>query len=95
MRSYITPDLKEGSQNSDGTGGLELEYEIFAGLRLEVAEQAELIRNVSRAVAADVLCSLQQRWRLSGYCRPIWLKARDYDLTGVMPWWSSLLAGFV
>jgi len=54
-----------------------LEYEILR-LTLEVAEQAELIRNVSRAVAA---CgsSLAEVAVYQGYCRPYGLKDEDYD----------------
>jgi DNA mismatch repair protein MutS len=55
-----------------------LEYEIFAQLRTEVGEQAELIRNVSRAVAAaDVLCGFAEVAVYQGYCRPFMDEGRE------------------
>ncbi len=70
---YITPELKEREARiltaRDDLN--KLEYEIFALLRSEVGEQAELIRNVSRAVAAaDVLCGLAEVAVYQGYRRP-------------------------
>ena len=70
---YITPDLKEREARiltaRDDLN--QLEYEIFIALREEVAQQAEIIRNLSRAVAAaDVLCGLAELAVHQGYCRP-------------------------
>ncbi|QSJ19983.1 DNA mismatch repair protein MutS [Nostoc sp. UHCC 0702] len=70
---YITPDLKEREARiltaRDDLN--QLEYEIFIALREEVAQQAEVIRNLSRAVAAaDVLCGLAELAVQQGYCRP-------------------------
>jgi len=74
--------LKEREANSDGTGGLEpAEYEILR-LTFRVAEQAELIRNVSRAVAAaDVLCGLAEVAVYQGYWT-LWLKDEGLGIDG-------------
>jgi DNA mismatch repair protein MutS len=58
-----------------------LEYEIFTELRLAVGEQAELIRNVSRAVAAaDVLCGLAEVAVYQGYCCPTMMEGREITI---------------
>ncbi len=70
---YITTDLKERETRillarEDLN---RLEYEIFSDLRSQVGEEAELIRNVARSVAAaDVLCGLAEVAVYQGYCRP-------------------------
>ena len=80
---YITPELKEREARIL-TAREDLnrhEYEIFTGLRLEVAELAELIRNVSRAVAAaDVLCGLAEVAVYQGYCRPYMVEGRGITI---------------
>ncbi|MBD2410074.1 DNA mismatch repair protein MutS [Nostoc calcicola FACHB-389] len=80
---YITPDLKEREARiltaRDDLN--QLEYEIFTALREEVAEQAEVIRNLSRAVAAaDVLCALAELAVQQGYCRPEMLSGREINI---------------
>ena len=80
---YITPDLKEREARiltaRDDLN--RLEYEIFTELRLEVGEQAELIRTVSRAVAAaDVLCGLAEIAVYQGYCRPVMVEGREITI---------------
>ena len=80
---YITPELKEREARiltaRDDLN--RLEYEIFGQLRLEVGEQAELIRNVSRAVAAaDVLCGLAEVAVYQGYCRPYMVEGREITI---------------
>ncbi|MEA5552079.1 DNA mismatch repair protein MutS [Anabaena cylindrica UHCC 0172] len=77
---YITPDLKEREARiltaRDDLN--QLEYEIFAALREEVGSHAEIIRNISRAVAAvDVLCGLAELAVHQGYCRPEMLAGRE------------------
>ncbi|MUL37974.1 DNA mismatch repair protein MutS [Gloeocapsopsis sp. AAB1 = 1H9] len=77
---YITPELKERESRilSARDDLNRLEYEVFAQLRSEVAEHAELIRNISRAVAAaDVLCGLAEVAVYQGYCRPEMLQGRE------------------
>ncbi|MDB9374639.1 DNA mismatch repair protein MutS [Nodularia sphaerocarpa] len=76
---YITPELKEREARiltaRDDLN--QLEYEIFVELREEVGEQAEIIRNISRAVAAaDVLCGLAELAVQQGYCRPQMVEGR-------------------
>lgn len=81
---YITPDLKEReSRILTARDDLNrLEYEIFTQLRTEVGEQAELIRNVSRAIAAtDVLCGLAEVAVYQGYCRPNIVAGREITIT--------------
>ncbi|MFM6309296.1 MAG: hypothetical protein ACKPGB_13665, partial [Dolichospermum sp.] len=59
----------------------QLEYEIFNALRDEVGNQDEIIRNVSRAVAAaDVLSGLAQLAAHQGYCRPEMLTSREIEV---------------
>ncbi|MBR8840640.1 MAG: DNA mismatch repair protein MutS [Stigonema ocellatum SAG 48.90 = DSM 106950] len=77
---YITPELKETEARilSARDDLNELEYEVFAALRDEVAAQAEIIRNISRAVAAaDVLCGLAELAVYQGYCRPTMVSGRE------------------
>ncbi|GCL42705.1 DNA mismatch repair protein MutS [Dolichospermum planctonicum] len=80
---YITPDLKEREARiltaRDDLN--QLEYQIFNALRDEVGNQAEIIRNVSRAVAAaDVLSGLAQLAAHQGYCRPEMLTGREIEV---------------
>ncbi len=80
---YITPDLKEREARilSARDDLNELEYEIFTALREEVAQEAEVIRNLSRAVAAaDVLCGLAELAVHQGYCRPEMLSGREINI---------------
>lgn len=71
---YITPDLKEREARlfTLEAETHALEYEIFNRLREQVGAQAEVIRQVARAVAAaDVLCGLAEVALLQGYCCPL------------------------
>jgi DNA mismatch repair protein MutS len=80
---YITPELKEREARilTAREDLNRLEYEIFAGLRSEVGEQAEQIRNVSRAVAAiDILCGLAEVAVHQGYCRPNMVEGREITI---------------
>jgi len=80
---YITPELKE-RENRILTAREDLnrlEYEIFVSLRTEVAQEAELIRNVSRAVAAvDVLGGLAEIAVSQDYCRPNMIEGREINI---------------
>lgn len=70
---YITPELKEREARilTAKEDLNQLEYEIFARLRDEVGEHTDLIREISRAIAAiDVLCGLAEIAVYQGYCRP-------------------------
>jgi DNA mismatch repair protein MutS len=86
---YITPELKEREARiltaRDDLN--QMEYEIFVALREEVATQAEVIRNLSRAVAAvDVLCGLAELAVYQGYCRPEMVEGREiYVVDGRHP----------
>ncbi|WP_337884627.1 DNA mismatch repair protein MutS [Fischerella thermalis] len=86
---YITPELKEREARiltaRDDLN--QMEYEIFVALREEVAAQAEVIRNLSRAVAAvDVLCGLAELAVYQGYCRPEMVEGREiYVVDGRHP----------
>ena len=80
---YITQDLKEREHRIQlAQESLNhLEYEIFAELRSQVGEQAELIRTVARSVAAiDVLCGLAEVAVYQGYCRPEILANREIQI---------------
>ncbi|MEG4230137.1 DNA mismatch repair protein MutS [Microcoleus sp. N9_B2] len=59
----------------------QLEYDIFAKVRSEVGEHAEIIRNVSRAVAAaDILCGLAEVAVYQNYCRPTMTESREIKI---------------
>ncbi|MBW4628887.1 MAG: DNA mismatch repair protein MutS [Brasilonema octagenarum HA4186-MV1] len=80
---YITPELKEREARiltaRDDLN--QLEYEIFVALREDVGGQAEVIRNISRAVAAaDVLCGLAELAVYQGYCRPEMVEGREINI---------------
>jgi DNA mismatch repair protein MutS len=96
---YITPELKEREARiltaRDDLN--QMEYEIFVALREEVGQQAEVIRNLSRAVAAaDVLCGLAELAVHQGYCCPEMVEGREiYVMDGRHPVVEqSLPAGF-
>lgn len=70
---YITPELKERETRiltaQDDLN--QLEYDIFTEVRMKVADQAQPIRDVAKAVAAiDVLTGLAEVAIYQGYCRP-------------------------
>ncbi len=80
---YITPELKEREARiltaRDDLN--RLEYEIFTALREEVGQQADVIRSLSRAVAAaDVLCGFAELAVQQGYCRPEMLSGRKIEI---------------
>ncbi|MCX7596968.1 MAG: DNA mismatch repair protein MutS, partial [Fischerella sp.] len=80
---YITPELKEREVRilTAQDDLYKLEYEIFVALREEVGQQAEVIRNLSRAVAAvDVLCGLAELAVHQGYCRPEVVEGREIKI---------------
>ncbi|HLO85064.1 MAG TPA: DNA mismatch repair protein MutS, partial [Nostocaceae cyanobacterium] len=80
---YITPELKEREARilTARDDLFKLEYEIFVGLRDEVGQEAEVIRNISRAVAAaDVLCGLAELAAHQGYCRPEMIEGREINI---------------
>jgi len=80
---YITPELKEREARilTAREDLNRLEYEIFVALRAEVGEQAEQIRNLSRAVAAiDILCGLAEVAVYQGYCRPQMVESREITI---------------
>ncbi|WP_107668298.1 DNA mismatch repair protein MutS [Cyanothece sp. BG0011] len=81
---YITPELKERETRiltaQDDLN--KLEYEIFVELRLKVAEKAQEIRKIAKAVAAiDVLSGLGEIAVFQGYCRPEILDSRLIEIT--------------
>ncbi len=80
---YYTPELKEREARilTADKDLNQLEYDLFTQLRVEVGEQAEVIRNVSRAVAAaDVLCGFAEVAVYQGYCRPEILEGREITI---------------
>lgn len=71
---YITPDLKEYEARVLGADekAIELEYELFLGVRERVAESAPEILDVARAVAElDVLTSFAETAARNRYVRPL------------------------
>jgi DNA mismatch repair protein MutS len=81
---YITVDLKEKeSAILNASADLnQLEYDIFVELRTEVGVQADLIREVARAIAAvDVLAALADVAVYQNYCRPQMVPTRQLAIT--------------
>jgi DNA mismatch repair protein MutS len=71
---YITPDLKEYEARVLGADekAVELEYELFVGVRERVAEAASEILLIARAVAElDVLTSFAETAARNRYVRPV------------------------
>ena len=80
---YITSELKERETRiltaRDDLNNLE--YEIFTGLRTEVAEKAREIRSLAKAVAAiDVLAGLAEVAVYQNYCRPEIVPGREINI---------------
>ncbi|NES87709.1 MAG: DNA mismatch repair protein MutS, partial [Moorea sp. SIO2B7] len=80
---YITSELKEKETRiltaKDDLN--RLEYEIFTALREEVAQKAQEIRNVAKAVAAiDILAGLAEIAVYQGYCRPEILEGGQIEI---------------
>ena len=80
---YITSELKERETRiltaQDDLN--QLEYEIFVELRLKVAEKAQEIRKIAKAVAAiDVLSGLAEVAVFQGYCRPQMVESRVIEI---------------
>ena len=80
---YITSELKERETRiltaKDDLSNLE--YEIFTELRGKVAEKAQEIRSISKAVAAiDVLAGLAEVAVYQNYCCPEMVKGRAINI---------------
>ncbi len=86
---YITSELKERETRiltaKDDLNNLE--YEIFTALRTEVAEKAQQIRNIAKAIAAvDVLAGLAEVAVYQNFCRPQLTEGREiYIVDGRHP----------
>lgn len=80
---YITPELKERETRIERAKDdlYQLEYEVFTQLRAKVAEKAQEIRNVAKAVAAiDVLAGLAEVAVYQGYSRPQMSEGRVIEI---------------
>ncbi|MEN9567393.1 MAG: hypothetical protein RLZZ69_2589, partial [Cyanobacteriota bacterium] len=80
---YITSELKERETRiltaKDDLSNLE--YDIFSELRATVAEKAQIIRSISKAVAAiDVLAGLAEIAVYQNYCCPEMIQGREIDI---------------
>ncbi len=80
---YITSELKERETRiltaKDDLSSLE--YDIFAELRATVAEKAQEIRSISKAVAAiDVLAGLAEIAVYQNYCCPEMVDGREINI---------------
>ena len=80
---YITSELKETETRiltaKDDLNNLE--YEVFTQLRTEVAEKAQEIRSIAKAVAAiDVLAGLAEVAVYQNYCRPEIRQGREIHI---------------
>ncbi|ADU26260.1 DNA mismatch repair protein MutS [Ethanoligenens harbinense] len=70
---YITQELKELEGRVLGAQErvVQLEYDVFDGVRRQVAEQLHRIQSTAGALAGlDVLCSFAQAAAMNRYCRP-------------------------
>lgn len=81
---YITSELKERETRiltaKDDLNNLE--YDIFTELRATVAEKAQEIRSISKAIAAiDVLAGLAEVAVYQNYCCPEIVKGREINIT--------------
>jgi DNA mismatch repair protein MutS len=94
---YITPELKK--MESKILGAEEklsvLEFEIFSGLRKEVAVHCEKIQKAARAVSKmDVYVSLARAAAENSYCRPVLDESTDIIIKdGRHPVVEKLCAG--
>ena len=80
---YITSELKERETRiltaRDDLNNLE--YEIFTQLRTQVAEKAQSIRSIAKAIAAvDVLAGLAEIAVYQNYCCPAMVKGREIKI---------------
>ncbi|WP_416336919.1 DNA mismatch repair protein MutS [Crocosphaera sp. UHCC 0190] len=80
---YITPELKERETRiltaQDDLN--KLEYDVFVELRLKVAQKAQEIRQIAKAVAAvDVLSGLAEIAVFKAYCRPEVVEGRLIEI---------------
>ncbi|MEM9509645.1 MAG: DNA mismatch repair protein MutS [Cyanobacteria bacterium P01_E01_bin.35] len=80
---YITSELKERETRiltaKDDLNNLE--YDVFTELRAKVAEKAQEIRSISKAVAAiDVLAGLSEVAVYQNYCCPEMVKGRAINI---------------
>jgi DNA mismatch repair protein MutS len=80
---YITPELKERETRiltaKDDLN--QMEYDIFAELRLKLAEKSQEIRTIAKAVAAiDVLVGLAEVAVYQGYVRPEIVEGRWLEI---------------
>lgn len=80
---YITAELKERETRIlNARDDLnQLEYDIFAELRMEVGQLAKEVRGTAKAVAAlDVLAGLAEVAVYRGYCRPEMTEDRTVEI---------------
>jgi DNA mismatch repair protein MutS len=81
---YITAELKdkESAILTARDALNKLEYELFSTLRVEVSEEADVIRTVAQAIAAvDVLAALAEIAVYQGYCCPTIVPTREISVT--------------
>jgi len=70
---YITPELKEIENTVLGAEEkiVQLEYQIFVGIREKIASQIDRIQNSAKVISTvDVLCSLAEVAQKNNYCMP-------------------------
>ena len=81
---YITPDLKEVEERilSSEEQSKGLEYDLFEELRIEIAEFAEDVQQVARAIAElDCLQSFAEVAYHNNYCKPAIADDQKIDIT--------------
>jgi DNA mismatch repair protein MutS len=81
---YITPELKEVEERilSSEEQSKSLEYDLFEELRIEIAEYAEDVQQVARAIAElDCLQSFAEVAYHNNYCKPAIADDQKIDIT--------------
>jgi len=81
---FVTPELREKEREilrlEEARG--EMEYELFQDLRDRVAERADLLQSVGRAIAElDTLCSLATHAVRNDWTRPELVEGDELDVT--------------
>ncbi len=80
---YITQELKEYEEKLLGAEDriLDIEKELFEGIRIKVAAESDRVRRTSGFIATiDVLCSLSEVAEKYDYTRPVISTAKTLDL---------------
>jgi DNA mismatch repair protein MutS len=82
---FVTPDLKEMESRilHAEDNSRNLEYDLFQGLRMQVAAENDILQTLARAIALlDVLQNLAWLALQRNYCRPVVTDSNTINITG-------------